>query len=1617
MPMIITDSINNSCVNNNPASVNKEADDIEIDALEWFDAEEQLSTVNAATSEKEIEQQVPLTEDCLRCIRQLIRQFAELKQHEYLFSALNKLIPGLPVELTLTAQSLYTAIREKKSIDLALLNSLGLISTHLLPDGNLLARLADYLKETIIYYLGEGYLAQFLRQDESHPGSQIFTAIGLLAIVIGYRMNDVAAPRRLPLRLPKFIFHLLLRADCYWNKLCRMAQASAESCVMQSKDTQRYRCVREKLPAQQTPPSVSDRQLWTCSEFPAHTTGYYLKPETRCDRQLSAQALAQMRSAGLFYAAYPLPADPVSDATPAETAAQHAAVMPVLPELPSLPLAAYDPLSLLPAFLPGAAAVPVNYPERAVLSDNALMSNGLPQESHIVIKDKDGEIINLNINKFDLEKGKQAIRNFYDSYASQHPDLKTFASATLKKALKAQFNLDIDPDNSWFMHFNSGSSSDKSFTGWEHNDKPIEAFTLTEMLFTNFAAQDNLISLNSITGLYNSAPDAASKFGASNEIKILPAAFIKLIWDLDFYNLAVQEVQRSFADEKDHIKKYFIDFILAAGMSQLDADAARDVLNGCGLLSDREVKISLLSINGYRASNAFIFENQTSRKLTLYLPGHEIRFIAFNTLFDLRAWIVNNCADREHQAMLAAHFDLKLRQDGILFSGVESWLRYFFNHPDYNEKIGLQDSGIKPDKFFHFFFTRMKERAFIDLDVAIKSDAEVRHDMLEKYVDASNIIPNPFSPFLSLAFHLEHAFNSDTNEERKAEWEKITSDIIDFALLLIMDKMIKFNTEGYDFIYQVKEGMASAKSSEVPLSPDKKRPAGKVAASLGDRLGRIQKQGLGGKGSKQAAKSWAEEEAGPSGIQRAADAPLRREDYIASWQKWLDSAPVWERAARKQTMDRMQECLDASGPCMLSLKYSVVGELSSLPEVLPPVEVLYLHGQAKLEALPENLSEGLKIIVATGCRLKKLPKKLPDSLQKLYVQDNHLQRVPDNLPPGLKTLDISQNRIKYLPATLPDSLITLLAGENQLSVLPKKFPASLKKLVLSYNKIRVLPDELPDSIMMLDISANRLAKLPQRLPKDLIKLYISSNALDALPARLPAGLKILAANDNYLQILPNNLPDQLEEIYLEDNRISELPAKLPSHLKKFILRTNFLSTLPDNLPAGLLALDVSNNFLTAIPHQLPAALELLSLSVNSITFFPASLPARLKILFISNNMLESLPASLPDSIERIYVSFNQLHTLPEHLPALLRLIDARHNQISTLPESIVRAPRHLVVYLDENPLSRRTLETLIAFNNDPHYQGPQIYFSMAQNGFSSPVPPLNEVVADWLSGEQEENQEERWKTIAQEEYAVQFSAFLSRLADTVGAKNAPEFKSQVAVWLKQLAEAAELRKNTFLLAEDATATCEDRVALTYNEMQKAALEHKVASGAYDDNLPDLIFAAREMFRLALLEQVARNKVATLHFVDEIEVYLAYQVKLHQVLKLQTGVAAMRFFDVSWVTEDDLRQATLLVKNRENNEFRTWLAQWAPWKQALKRIDPALYNKAASELQEKLEHDYQQKVNARLAAEKLTGDEDALRIIGKQVMDEMMQESDVALTEAFLQQRKLEQMLEKFWKIN
>ncbi|EAA9527353.1 E3 ubiquitin--protein ligase [Salmonella enterica] len=455
------------------------------------------------------------------------------------------------------------------------------------------------------------------------------------------------------------------------------------------------------------------------------------------------------------------------------------------------------------------------------------------------------------------------------------------------------------------------------------------------------------------------------------------------------------------------------------------------------------------------------------------------------------------------------------------------------------------------------------------------------------------------------------------------------------------------------------------------------------------------------------------------------------------------------------------------------------------------------------------------------------------------------------------------------------------------------------------------------------------------------------------------------------------------ELNVGESGLTTLPDCLPAHITKLIIPHNNLTRLPA-LPPGLRLLSVSGNPLTRLP-ALPSGLWSLAVNNTQLTRLPV-LPPGLQLLTVTDTQLTDLPA-LPPGLQMLLVRNNPLTSLPE-LPSGLQTLWVTDSRLTHLPENLIHLSSAATVNLEGNPLSERTLRALLDITSAPDYSGPTIHFNMAGASAPREARALHLATADWLTParEGETAPADRWQMFGQEDNATAFSLLLDRLSETENFKKDAGFKAQISSWLTELAEDEELRARTFVMATEATSSCEDRVTFFLHQMRNVQLVHNAEKGEYDDNLAALVAAGREMFRLGKLEQIAREKVRTLALVDELEVWLAYQNKLKKPLVLTSVTAEMRFFDVSGVTVTDLQAAELQVKAAEKSEFREWILQWGPLHSVLERKAPERVNTLREKQISDYEKAYRMLSDSELKPSGLVGNTDAERIIGARAME-------------------------------
>jgi len=369
--------------------------------------------------------------------------------------------------------------------------------------------------------------------------------------------------------------------------------------------------------------------------------------------------------------------------------------------------------------------------------------------------------------------------------------------------------------------------------------------------------------------------------------------------------------------------------------------------------------------------------------------------------------------------------------------------------------------------------------------------------------------------------------------------------------------------------------------------------------------------------------------------------------------------------------------------------------------------------------------------------------------------------------------------------------------------------------------------------------------------------------------------------------------DHLKELYCSDNQLSSL-SNLPEKLTKLVCSDNQLSSLP-NLPEKLTKLVCSDNQLSSLPN-LPETLKELYCSCNQLNSLP-SLPATLTKLACSDNHLSSLP-SLPATLKELDCFNNHLSSLPS-LPEALTWLDCEENYLT--PQS-ANLPARFELGSQKEADPSDVLQVFKIKAHDPSLQ----HFD--ENMFSD-QPDLQANILTWLS-----------KLTGSDEFKH----------ETYG----PVFATKILCILQCAQDNPGYCKTLQASLLEALSNCVDRASLPVNylEVQKRIIDSK------DDSLKNVLEILKGSFALNKLEQLSRAFMQFHPNVDEIEVYLGFQVKLKDALNLPIDLHNMNYFACSTITQNDLDQAETTVKEALKNaqDVTDYLISDKTWTDRLKK---------------------------------------------------------------------------------
>ncbi|WP_279047752.1 dermonecrotic toxin domain-containing protein [Cedecea davisae] len=402
-----------------------------------------------------------------------------------------------------------------------------------------------------------------------------------------------------------------------------------------------------------------------------------------------------------------------------------------------------------------------------------------------------------------IEAGLKKISLLYDDYASIYKNLRLISRDHISTTLYNTKGVKIDPDTSYLMCFSRNFIEVP--TGKHFRIPPVQkSSSLSDWLVFKFNWRP--AQRDASCGIFEKSRVKDQIFPDENELPVKASEFFNLFENVDFYSLAKERLSKTFESQNYYVKKHFIDLVIALENSEIHSNYAKDVLKGIGLLDGgASITTSLLDINGYYASNAYIFKNNNLGHITLYVPNCIVKFQSFSSLKEMQHWLVSYCYNRADREDFASHFRLDLRQDGIIYSGVDSLLKKMQHDSQYASVIASAPESISSHDFFNTLYNSMKEKVSADMAVVLTSAPEEQRNRWEAILYELSIIPNPITPFLAFSTNVEHMLTANTYKEKMSEFRKLRANIVNTLCISLLNEVITTaELEGYNFINNVK---------------------------------------------------------------------------------------------------------------------------------------------------------------------------------------------------------------------------------------------------------------------------------------------------------------------------------------------------------------------------------------------------------------------------------------------------------------------------------------------------------------------------------------------------------------------------------------------------------------------------------------------------------------------------------------------------------------------------------------------------------------------------------------------------------------------------------------------
>lgn len=265
------------------------------------------------------------------------------------------------------------------------------------------------------------------------------------------------------------------------------------------------------------------------------------------------------------------------------------------------------------------------------------------------------------------------------------PNMQAMATDTAREILARHDLAGLDPDHVYWHRFKGGIGDGQAFTGWIHNEKPLESMTLPQLVIHRFSLhdQDNADLLDGDGGFYSVGPEARV-FDHRNEVRLSARAVLNDFWDINFSDRYSTRMDSFWHTHQDDFRTLCKVNFLASALQARQADQLTEVqfqnvikavANGLDwppTLSNLQasapampgLRLAALDIGGHVASDILRIIDRDGQQI-LYVPGQAQAFHCFSTPADLHFWLLCQTNHPDNRAQFMTHFPLsaQIQQD------------------------------------------------------------------------------------------------------------------------------------------------------------------------------------------------------------------------------------------------------------------------------------------------------------------------------------------------------------------------------------------------------------------------------------------------------------------------------------------------------------------------------------------------------------------------------------------------------------------------------------------------------------------------------------------------------------------------------------------------------------------------------------------------------------------------------------------------------------------------------------------------------------------------------------------------------------------------------------------